>query len=98
MLKHVVGITCTVMSAIALIALFGSMIGGTCLSYCVIEDHWGPAGGLVALVFLPLLFSVAPWYALVKGDALPLVVTYGGMIVVILMYYLRLLLLGDNDI
>ena len=51
---------------------------------------WGIWGGILAFFVFPITITIAPWYALIAlGNPIPLVVTYGSPIVIILYFLFR---------
>ena len=58
---------------------------------------WGFLGGLLAFMFFPLTIAFAPWYALIAwGNAIPLIITYGGGVLGMIIMAVANAISGDD--
>jgi hypothetical protein len=64
--------------------IFG--LWGLILSLSIVNEAAGFWGFVVAFVLLPVTLAAAPWYALVHwGTWFPLLITYGGFILALVL-------------
>jgi hypothetical protein len=69
----------TLVSILGAIILSLSGIVGTYVQATIIYNLVGVGGVVIGFLFLPFMYTLAPWYAFfVLGDSLPLVLIYGG--------------------
>ena len=58
---------------------------------------WGFFAVVLAIMFFPVTFMAAPWYALLAwGEPIPLVVSWGGMILAVIIGGIGSFISGDD--
>ena len=63
----------------------------------IVQNLLGTPIAIISLFFAPFLIGLAPFYAgFALGHWLPLIVTYGGLAVCSILYWLGLLIAGDD--
>ena len=78
-MKRIAGYTLMALGGIGY-AVFG--LWGFVLTMAIVAREWGFLGAVIAFMFAPITFTVAPWYeGVTRGNWLPLAVCYGGLVV-----------------
>lgn len=71
------------------IMAISASIYGFILCFSIVENVLGSVWAYVSLIFAPFVLGIAPWYALFSyGDYVPLLVTYGGIIPGVVMFFI----------
>jgi len=75
-------------------AVFG--LWGLILSTVIINEVAGFVGVVVGFLLLPVMYIAVPWYALAaQGNFLPLLVNYGGFLLVAILFGIAHLISGS---
>lgn len=57
------------------------------ITYAIVNEVAGPIVAYISFLIAPIIFVLAPWYALIAwGDWHPLVIIYGGGVLVTLLF------------
>ena len=82
---------------IAIIIFIVTGLWAFVLSISVINDALGFLGVVLGILFTPILLAAAPWYVLVEyGSFKLLIITYGGLIVGWIFYFIGLFISGNE--
>ena len=77
-MKKIIVVICYTIGGIS-IAVSG--IWGVIVCFKIVLAVFGSMFAYIRLVFFPILFAIAPWYALLAlGDWMPLLICYGGLL------------------
>jgi len=78
-----------IFSVIGIIGIIIVGIWGLIIDLAIINEAVGFWGVVIGFTFFPILFAVAPWYALIAhGNYFPLLLQYGGGIAVLILFYI----------
>lgn len=84
------GLGCIVYGLFGIAALF--------VNLAIVIEAAGFWGAVIGFVIFPVTLVVAPWYALIAwGNPLPLAVTYGGFVVLLVLNGIAALISGDEN-
>ena len=85
-----------VLQVAAFIVWFICGLCGLLLNLAIVNKVAGFWGCVVGFMLLPVMFVVAPWYAVVEWEVrLPVAVTYGGGVAALILYGIGTVIIGN---